>query len=141
MKSLKLMKAVRICVFYDPTGQEYIGKKRVDFKTERFNFNGKEYFFIPKKASVLHTERLIRETIYYFYNEGNPEPLLLKKDYNPSMTSRDFNTFINSTKMEELNNLKKKNSFWDFITNPYFFIPVLIIIGIGYWYYHKQGKI
>jgi hypothetical protein len=141
MKSLKLMKEVHVCKFYDITGENYIGEKRVSFNTERFNFNNQEYFFIPKKSTILHTERLIRVTKYYFYNEGNPEPILLKKDYKPSMTSRDFNTFINSVKMEELNNLKKKNSFWDFITNPKFFIPLMVVIGLVYWYYHKQGKI
>lgn len=140
MFSLKLLPRSHRCIFFDNTGEQ-VGGRIVKRKTKEFVYNGEAYLFLPEKATIFESQNLLREKNYYFYNLGNPNPIHFDLSIKPSLNSKDFNTFLYSTKMEELNDLDNKNSLWAFLSNPKFFIPLLIILALGYWYFSKGGKI
>lgn len=127
-------------LIFDETG--YPAKiLKVKWKDYTFIYKDRAYNFMPEKASFFKVRNLISTTKYYFYNVNNPDPLILNEDTlkTDSLNSSVYREILETDLIKKLNQVHKKGLL-DFLAQPKIFIPLLILIGIVYYFY-RGGKI
>lgn len=129
--------------FYDEAGN-FHGSKRIDKHTINFRYCRRSFVFRPKHSSFTKKWRILWTEKYYHYNLDNPEPLVFNKGYKegfePLLTSRQFDTLIESKVMHELNKLSQSGWLEKLLTPANIIIGIVVLILV-WWFNHNGGKL
>lgn len=112
--------------FFNENG-EYIKDIKIPKNEKTFEFNGGSYNVKRKDISYFEKKGVLYNTRFYFYNEKNCDPFVLKSNPAIALSPSMYNTMLKTKIAKDLNDVNKKGIF-DMFKDPKILIGGLVVL-------------
>lgn len=130
-------------VFFDENGVQ-IDIKRIPIDKNVFEYEKKTYFCDSDKYTRLQLRKGVKTSTYWFYDIRYSEPLNYAKEFiatgkdKKPYVAEQIHTVLQSRILEQVNR-KENTLFGDLLTDPKKIITIIIIIGLGVYFFMNGG--
>lgn len=121
-------------LIFDKNGR-YIGIKAFSKYDNVFDFHGGSYNIKINEGSYHTRKTILHDYLYYYYELNNPDPIKMGSLPSPIFSAQDYNIFLNTKLLKDLNNVSK--DWLKYLTPTNIFIALLILFAL--WFIFGGG--